>query len=277
MNDGAEFIRGFPKWPETLVAQRYSVDVAENHGAAKLKLLHGAPQFSDRSRRIAKRQSSQRNEQSTLVGNDAGKSVIHKLGKPDRCRSAFYVRAGRGKRDDLSINAGLLQHLLAVFNVTMAGHSDVVIARVMQAGISGRVARNADRARSLFNGFDVFRWIEMIMKVERWHSYLGSSDPELAKGRNPYRNQDLSVSHLSLNLFYYGSRRDLVPNYSVVALLIVLRGAQKKYTGSPSRSKPSPIKLSRGAAQIWFKAIAADVRKETAGTSGKAHERNLGA
>src|SRR6476661_1304243 len=36
-------------------------------------------------------------------------------------------------------------------------------------------------------------------------------NPELAKGRNPYRNQDLAVSHLCLNLFLSPSRRDLVP------------------------------------------------------------------
>ena len=47
--------------------------------------------------------------------------------------------------------------------------------------------------------------------------------------------------------------------------LVVLRWAQKKYTGSPIRSKPRPMKLSRGAAQIWLTAMAADVRKEMAG------------
>ena len=82
------------------------------------------------------------------------------------------MRAGCGESNDLSINTGIFQNLLAIFNVAMAGHSDVVIARVMQAGITGRVMRNADRAWSLFNGFDVFGWIEMIMKIDRWHPCL---------------------------------------------------------------------------------------------------------
>ena len=47
MNDGAEFIRGFPKRPETSITQRDAIDVAENHYAAKLKLLHGAAQFNN--------------------------------------------------------------------------------------------------------------------------------------------------------------------------------------------------------------------------------------
>ena len=211
-----------------LVAQRDSVDVAENHYAGKLKLLHGAAQFSHRRRRIAKRQGSQRSEQSAFIGNDAGKSVIHKPCQPHGRRSAFYVRAGRSQSDDLGVNAGFFYDLFAIFNVAMAGHSHVVIARVMQAGISGRVMRNADRARSLFNGLDVFRWIEMVMKVDRWHSCL----------------------------------------VLCVRSRVVLRWAQKKYTGSPIRSKPRPMKLSRGAAHIWFMAMAADVTNEMAGSSG---------
>ena len=123
-------------------------------------------------------------EQSALVGNDAGKSVIHESAQAGRLPHAFYVRAGRGESDDLSVNAGFFQYLLAVFDVAMAGHGHVVIARIMQAGISGRVMRNADRARSLFNSFDVFGRIEMIMKVDRWHVFR-SSDPELTKGGIP--------------------------------------------------------------------------------------------
>src|SRR5438309_8446823 len=97
-------------------------------------------------------------------------------------------------------------------------------------------------------------------------------NPELAKGRNPYRNQDLAVSRLCLNLFLSPSRRDLVPlrlskNYGVAARLLLLCRAQKKYTGSPKRSKPRPMKLSSGAAQIWLMAMAAEVRKEMAGSS----------
>ena len=172
MNYSAEFVRGFPKRPETSVAKRDAVDVAENHYAGKLKLLHGAAQFGNRRRRIAKRQRGKRSEQSMLLGNDAGKSVIHKSCKPDSRCCALYVRAGRGKSNDLSVNAGISENLYTIFNVAMAGYRHVVIARVMQAWISGRVMRNTNRARSLFNGLDVFRWIEMIMKVDRWHIFL---------------------------------------------------------------------------------------------------------
>jgi hypothetical protein len=50
----------------------------------------------------------------------------------------------------------------------------------------------------LFNRLDVFRWIEMIMKVDRWHIFRSS---EL---REESLSQPGSLgSRLSLNLFYH--------------------------------------------------------------------------
>src|SRR6185312_9803983 len=46
MDHRAEFICGFPQWPETLVTKRNAVDVAENHHARKFELLHGAAQLN---------------------------------------------------------------------------------------------------------------------------------------------------------------------------------------------------------------------------------------
>ena len=169
MDHGAEFVRGFPQRPESLMAERCAVDVAENHYAGKLELFHGALKLSDGRSGITERQSGERGEASAFGGDDAGESVIDQAGEPDGGGRAFYVRSGRCESDDLSINARVFENLLAVFNVAMAGHSDIEVSGVMQAGIAVRVVRDPNRAGPLFESFDVFRWIEMIMKVDRRH------------------------------------------------------------------------------------------------------------
>src|SRR5205814_1907983 len=161
---------GFPERPETLVTERSTVDVAEDHDAAKLELLHGAAKFSDRRGRITERQRGESNEAATLRGDDASEGVIHQAGKADGGRRLFYMRARRGESDDLGIDAGVTQDLLAVVDVTMAGDCDVVVAGIMQARISRGIVRDADRAWSLFNGLDVLRRVVVIMKVDRGHS-----------------------------------------------------------------------------------------------------------
>jgi hypothetical protein len=51
----------------------------------------------------------------------------------------------------------------------MARDGNVVVAGIMKAGISCGIVRDADRAWSLFNGFDVLRRIVMVMKVNDRH------------------------------------------------------------------------------------------------------------
>ena len=55
-------------------------------------------------------------------GDDASESVIHQAGKTDGGGGLFYMRAGRGEGDDLSIDFGFAQDLLAVVDVAMAGN-----------------------------------------------------------------------------------------------------------------------------------------------------------
>src|SRR5882724_311656 len=172
MNDSTESIRGFPQRPETLMAERCAVDVAENHYAGKLELLHGAAQLNDGRGGITERQSGKRGEASALGGDDAGESVIDQAGEPDGGGRGFDVRAGRSESDDLSINAGVFENLLAIFDVAMAGHGDVEIARIVQTRIAVGIVGDPNRAGPLFESFDVFRWIEMIMKVDRRHPCL---------------------------------------------------------------------------------------------------------
>ena len=58
------------------MAERRAVDVGEDHGAAKLELLHGAAQLSDRGSGIAERKRGERGEAAAFRGDDAGEGVI---------------------------------------------------------------------------------------------------------------------------------------------------------------------------------------------------------
>ena len=97
------------------------------------------------------KRGKRRRRRPRLSADDAGKSVIHESAPAGRRCAAFYVCAGRGESDDLRVNAGLVQDLFAIFNVAMAGHGDVVVARIMQAAdFRLESCVDADRAGSLF-------------------------------------------------------------------------------------------------------------------------------
>src|SRR5690242_1405090 len=178
MNNSAKLVGGFPNRPETLVTERDSVDVAENHGAAKLKLLHGAAQFSDAGCGIAERKRGQGDVEAAIVRDGAGKSVIGDLREFD-CRGRLLnVRARRGERDDLSVDFGFAQDLGPIGDVAVAAHGNVVVARVVQLRIALGVVVNADGAWSLLNGLHVLRRIVMIMEVDRWHAKLAFRSKE---------------------------------------------------------------------------------------------------
>ncbi len=185
MNDGAELVGRFPDRPETLVTERSTVDVGEDHGAAEAELLHGATELGDGGGGVAERERGQSDEEAALVGDDAGKGVIGEARQADGGRRLFYMRARRGEGDDLGRDAGGAQHLLAVVDVAMAAHGDVVVAGIVQPGVAVVVMRDAHGAGALFDRFDVLGRIVMIMKVDDGHSL--SEVPSGA--RNPYRNE----------------------------------------------------------------------------------------
>src|SRR5882724_13501216 len=111
---GVEFVGRFIELPEALVAEGDTVDVAEDHGATKFELLHGAAQFDDGGRWIVERKRGQSGKPSLLVGDDAGKDVIHQTCQSHGRSRVFDMRAGSGQSDELRIDAGGAQDLFAV-------------------------------------------------------------------------------------------------------------------------------------------------------------------
>src|SRR5262249_38774431 len=84
-------------------------------------------------------------------------------------RRVLYMCARRGEGDDLGVNAGGAQDLGAVGDVAVAAHGDVVVAGIVEAGVAFRVMRPVGCGGSLFDGFDVLRWIVMVMEVDDRH------------------------------------------------------------------------------------------------------------
>src|SRR5579864_815036 len=96
------------------------------------------------------------------------------------------MRSGRGQSDDLGVHAGFLQNLFAVIDVTMAAHGDVVVAGIVQAGITLGVVGDAHGAGALLDGLDVLRRIVVIVEVNdrhlRWLSWDGDATRQSTRG-----------------------------------------------------------------------------------------------
>ena len=78
---------------------------------AKLELLHGAASSVTDAAGSQSGSVASASEPPRLLGNDAGKRVVHESREPDGRRGGFYVRAGRREGDDLRVDAGLVQDL----------------------------------------------------------------------------------------------------------------------------------------------------------------------
>src|SRR5215469_12883556 len=52
VEDGSHFVRQFVEFPESLVPQRHTINVAEDHGSAKMKLVDDPAKLVDRCGRI---------------------------------------------------------------------------------------------------------------------------------------------------------------------------------------------------------------------------------
>ena len=82
------------------------------------------------------------------LANDRRKGVVH---PPSQIPGEFRcldVHAGRGERQELRPDAVLVEHLRAVVDVPMATDEDVVVARVVHAGIALVVDRDLHSGRA---------------------------------------------------------------------------------------------------------------------------------
>ena len=75
------------------------------------------------------------------------------------------MRAWRGERDYLGVDALALEHALAIDDVPVTGNGDVVITGVVQAGIAFRVYRDVDDAVAAAQRVEILRRIEVIVDV----------------------------------------------------------------------------------------------------------------
>src|SRR5215471_6255562 len=189
VEDGAQFVRQFVKLPESLVPQRHTINVAEDHCSAKMKLVDGPAKFVDRCGRIVEGKGRQGDKASALVGDNLSKAIIDQRGKPGGGGWCFHVRAGRGERDDLSVDAGFTKNLLPEINIAMAANSDVVVAGIVQPGITGVVMSDADGAWPTLQGLNVFWRIVMVVKINYRHRVIGKKLPKVPKVSNQRQHQ----------------------------------------------------------------------------------------
>src|SRR5438876_5830502 len=79
------------------------------------------------------------------------------------------MRARRREAEHLPINAMLVQHGLAISDVAMTAHSDVVVARVMQNRVAVAVDRHLNSARSGAERVEIRLRIKVIVEVDDLH------------------------------------------------------------------------------------------------------------
>src|SRR5215470_15222811 len=103
VEDGSQFVRQFVELPESLVPQRHTINVAEDHCSAKMKLVDGPAKFADRCGRIVQGKGRQGDKASALVGDNLNKAIVDQRGKSCGRSLCFHMRAGRFERHDLSV------------------------------------------------------------------------------------------------------------------------------------------------------------------------------
>src|SRR5215468_9037635 len=180
MEDGFQLVRQFVEFPESLVPERHTINVAEDHGSAKMKLLDGATKLIDRCGRIIQGKGCQGDKASALVGDNLSKAIVDQRGKSCGRSWCFHMRAGRGERDDLSVDAGFTKNLLPEINIAMAANSDVVVAGIVQPGVTGIVMSDADGAWPTLQGLNVFWRIVVVVKINYRHRVIGKKIAKIA-------------------------------------------------------------------------------------------------
>jgi hypothetical protein len=142
VNHRAQIIRHFPHRPELFVAQRGAIDVAEDHGAAESELPACALELFRRGLRIAERQRRDGSESAVRSAHDRRESVIDESREFDRQRGFLDMRSGGREAENLRVDPVFFEHTLAIHDVAVSAHGDVVIARIVQHRISLGIDRD---------------------------------------------------------------------------------------------------------------------------------------
>ncbi len=99
--------------------------------------------------------------------HDLRERVVHEAREADGALGRLDVRAGRRERDHLRVDAFLLEHVLAIRDVAMPAHRDVVVARIVETRIALGVDRQLDDAVARLERVEVFRRIEVVVNVNQ--------------------------------------------------------------------------------------------------------------
>src|SRR5207253_1924020 len=101
-----QFIEG----PVALVSEGNAIHVAEEHCSGKLQLLDRTTKLTDRCRWIVQWKSRECAEAGASLSDDLRERVIHEGRVFSSTRRRFDVCSRRCQRDDLGIDALLLEH-----------------------------------------------------------------------------------------------------------------------------------------------------------------------
>ncbi len=164
--------------PVTLIGERHAVDVAEQHRAAQAQRGDGALQLGGRRGGVVERQRGQRREPLPPGPHDGGERVVHEPGQGGGARRRLDVRARRREGQYLQVHALALQHLLAIGDVAVPAHGNVVVARVADDRIALVVGGQLHGRGALPQRVEVFRRIVVVVKIDDHpHPPSGSSSP----------------------------------------------------------------------------------------------------
>src|SRR5262249_52567831 len=81
-------------------------------------------------------------------------------------RRCLNMRSRRGERQNLFSNSGFAEHLLAILDVAVSAHDDVVVAGIMQQRITFIIESYSDVRWSRAQRLEISRRVIVIMKVD---------------------------------------------------------------------------------------------------------------
>ena len=125
------------------------------------------------------------------------------------------MRPRGSEGDHLGIDAVPRQHVGAVGDVAMPANGDVVVARIVHAGISRLVHRDAHDTIGVAKRVEIFGRVKVVVNVDH-HGNVGEDKVR----------------------------------YTTSSPRVALRRDQRRNTGQPMRTRTSPVRLSNGAAAI---------------------------
>src|SRR5207249_9415975 len=167
-------------------SERHAIHVAEQHRAAQPQLGDSALQLGGRCRGVIERQRGERRESLAAGSRHGGQGVVHQPRQGDGARQRLDVRAGRREGQHLPVHALAREHLLAIGDVAVAAHRDVVIARIADDRIAVGVGRQLYRRGSAAQCFEILGWVVVVVEVDDHEGERGVGGKEGRRTQRAY-------------------------------------------------------------------------------------------